>query len=92
MEIFVRIVSWPFGVIISVLSWIVISIFEILKVSLGLAGVFLFGVGIFGSIASIPVAIQHGWKEGLAILLVSLIFSIVGRPLTKWFLGVDPIY
>ena len=89
---FYRAITWPIRILFSALTWLFESILQILSVVIGFIGVFLFGIGIFGSIASIPVAIQHGWKEGLAILLVSLIFSIVGRPLTKWFLGVDPIY
>ena len=92
MEIFIRIVSWPFRTIFNALSWLVASILQILKVSIGLLGVFMFGIGIFGSIGSIPVSIQYGWKEGCAILIVSLILSLVGRPMSKLFLGVDPIY
>ena len=92
MEIFLRVVSWPFLAIFYAISWLVASVLQILKVSLGLLGVFMFGIGIFGSIASIPVSIQYGWKEGLAILFVSLVSALIGRPLTKWFLGVDPIF
>ena len=89
---FYRAITWPIRAGVSVLGWLIISIFEILKVSLGLAGVLLFGIGIIGSIASIPVAIQHGWQGGLAFLFISLVFALIGRPLTKWFLGVDPIF
>ena len=92
MEIFLRVVSWPFRAIFFTVSWLIASVLQILKVSLGLLGVSMFGIGIFGSLASIPLSIQYGWKEGLAILLVSLVFSLIGRPLTKWLLGVDPIF
>jgi hypothetical protein len=88
----IKAIIWPFRTIFNALIWLVASILQILKVSLGLAGVLLFGVGIFGSIASIPVAIQHGWQGGLAFLLISLVSALIGRTLTKWFLGVDPIF
>jgi hypothetical protein len=88
----IRAITWPIRATISSLKWLVESVFQILSVVVGFLGVVLFGLGVFGPIVAIPTAIQLGWEQGLFLLVVSLASGLIGRPLVKRFLGVDPIF
>ncbi len=87
-----RAITWPIRALVSSLKWLVESTYQILKVTAGFLGVFLFGLGLFGTIIAIPTAIQYGWEQGLFFLVVSLASGLIGRPLVRRFLGVDPIF
>jgi NCAIR mutase (PurE)-related protein len=87
-----RAITWPIRKLFSILKWLVESIFQVLKITAGFVGVVLFGLGVFGPIVAIPTAIQYGWEQGLFLLVVSLASGLIGRPLVKRFLGVDPIF
>ena len=87
-----RAITWPIRAIFQSLKWLFQSIFQIFRVIFGFAGVFLFGIGLFGTIVAIPTGILYGWEQGLFFLVVSLASGLIGRPLVKRFLGVDPIF
>jgi len=88
----IRAITWPIRTLFSILKWLFESVFQILSVVVGFLGVVLFGIGIIGPIVAIPTAIQYGWEQGLFFLVASLVSAIIGRPLVKRFLGVDPIF